>query len=191
MAVALDVACVAPSGPLRHERVDHGVADDHRRRRGAIPLEARVRGLLQSAGVDLAAVDFLRRRTDDCWVRDNGPIFVHGPGGEVVLTDWGFDGWGGAWGPSSLYRNDDVVPGAVAELLVKHGLVLPLDSNPTRSVASNILHEDASYFVRSLGRLEDYIVELRAVLPDGSQTVFTASPERSCVEACRAATEWQ
>lgn len=73
----------------------------------------RIVALLGAAGVPLERVDFLIRRTDDYWVRDNGPIFVFDIDGNPKLTDWGFDGWGddASWG------NDNTVPAAVAGTL--------------------------------------------------------------------------
>ena len=38
--------------------------------------QTRIIGLLGSAGVSLSNVDFFIIRTNDVWVRDNGPIFV-------------------------------------------------------------------------------------------------------------------
>ncbi|MSP15095.1 MAG: agmatine deiminase family protein [Myxococcales bacterium] len=79
--------------------------------------QARIVGLLTSNGIELDAVDFLLRRTNDCWVRDNGPLFVRdnaeGEGNALKILDWGFDGWGDD-APSAL---DDSVPAAIADAL--------------------------------------------------------------------------
>ena len=105
-ARALDATWIAMTAALvEDERVEIIVYD--------ATEEARVRGFLSGAGVPLADVGFHRRRTDDCWVRDNGPIFVHGPAGEVLVTDWGFDGWG----QDAPFVLDDGVPAAVATTL--------------------------------------------------------------------------
>lgn len=40
---------------------------------------------LSNAGVDLTNVDFVIRPNDDCWVRDNGPIFVYDDNNELVI----------------------------------------------------------------------------------------------------------
>jgi agmatine deiminase len=59
----------------------------------------RARAVLESAGVDLAAVRFFRWPTDRSWVRDSGPIFVTATSAEragvpgVAVTDWKFNGW--------------------------------------------------------------------------------------------------
>jgi agmatine deiminase len=52
---------------------------------------------------------------NDVWCRDHGPLFVkHRETGEVAVTDWGFNGWGGQFYPWDL---DDTVPAQVAESL--------------------------------------------------------------------------
>lgn len=71
---------------------------------------ARIQGLLNQAGVPMENVDFLIRKTDDCWVRDNGPIFVRDGSGQLRITDWSFNGWG----LDAPYTLDDTVPIAVA-----------------------------------------------------------------------------
>lgn len=45
--------------------------------------------------VGLSNIDLLTIPTDDVWVRDNGPIFLVNDQGDLVLTDWNFNGWGG------------------------------------------------------------------------------------------------
>lgn len=54
----------------------------------------RIEGLLNNAGVSLQNVDFYIFRTDDVWVRDNGPIYVKDKYGNLFIQDWGFNGWG-------------------------------------------------------------------------------------------------
>lgn len=52
---------------------------------------------------------------NDVWCRDHGPIFVkHGATGEVAVTDWGFNAWGGKFPPWDL---DDTIPGRIAAAL--------------------------------------------------------------------------
>lgn len=71
----------------------------------------RITNLLLRAGVSLLNVDFLLRRTDDVWVRDNGPIFVYDSNDQLKITDWGFNGWG----YDTLYALDNTVPAGVAQ----------------------------------------------------------------------------
>ncbi len=57
--------------------------------------------------------------------------------------------------------------GAVAKELADHELALPLGDNPNQSIASNVLYDEPSCLMRTLGRLPDYIVSLSIVTPDG------------------------
>jgi agmatine deiminase len=54
----------------------------------------RITALLMGANVPLTQVDFKLYPTDDVWVRDNGPIYVREKSGNLVIQDWGFNGWG-------------------------------------------------------------------------------------------------
>lgn len=52
---------------------------------------------------------------NDVWCRDHGPIFVKNrESGEVAVTDWGFNAWGGKFPPYDL---DDSIPQQVARSL--------------------------------------------------------------------------
>ncbi len=54
---------------------------------------------------------------NDVWCRDHGPIFVkHGGTGEVAVTDWEFNAWGGKFPPWDL---DNAIPERIAESLGK------------------------------------------------------------------------
>lgn len=54
----------------------------------------RIIALLNTASVPLTNVDFKIYKTDDVWVRDNGPIYVKDNSGNLVIQDWGFNAWG-------------------------------------------------------------------------------------------------
>jgi len=54
----------------------------------------RIIALLTTANVSLTRVDFKLYETDDTWVRDSGPIYVRDTNGNLVIEDWGFNGWG-------------------------------------------------------------------------------------------------
>ena len=63
---------------------------------------------------------------NDVWCRDHGPIFVkHAETGEVAVTDWEFNAWGGKFPPWDL---DDAIPGRIAAALgmrvFKGGMIL-------------------------------------------------------------------
>lgn len=54
----------------------------------------RIVSLLTSENVPLTNVDFKLYETDDTWIRDNGPVYVRDNSGNLVIEDWGFNGWG-------------------------------------------------------------------------------------------------
>jgi agmatine deiminase len=54
----------------------------------------RIIELLKTANVSLLAIDFKIYKTDDVWVRDNGPIYAKDKNGIMVVQDWGFNAWG-------------------------------------------------------------------------------------------------
>jgi agmatine deiminase len=61
-----------------------------------------------------ASVEVFEIPIDDCWIRDNGPIFVIDGAGGVAMTDFGFNAWGGL---NEEWDNDDAVPERLSELL--------------------------------------------------------------------------
>ena len=78
----------------------------------ARPLQARVRTLLQRAKADLSRVELYAHPTNDTWCRDHGPIFVkHRRTGEVAVTDWQYNSWGGKYPPFDL---DNAIPAEIA-----------------------------------------------------------------------------
>ena len=54
----------------------------------------RITSLLKETGVNMENIDFHIYKTDDVWVRDSGPIFVHDNENRLVVQNWGFNGWG-------------------------------------------------------------------------------------------------
>ena len=88
-----------------------------------------VRALLRAADVPLERVGLHDVATDDAWIRDHGPIFLHARDAQeaapLLATDWGFNAWGGKYPP---WDRDDVVPQHVARLLdvpcVAPGMIL-------------------------------------------------------------------
>jgi len=76
---------------------------------------AAIQERLREADAELAQVELHEHPNDDIWCRDHGPLFVkHRETGRVALTDWGFNGWGGRFGPYGL---DDTIPSRIAETL--------------------------------------------------------------------------
>ncbi|UQZ34452.1 agmatine deiminase [Paenibacillus sp. PK3_47] len=53
-------------------------------------------------------VTLLPVRHNDAWLRDNGPTFVVGEGGELAGVNWKFNAWGGKYAPWDL--DDNVAP---------------------------------------------------------------------------------
>lgn len=72
--------------------------------------QTRVTNLLNAASVLLTNIDFKIYKTDDVWVRDNGPIYVKDKNGNLVIQDWGFNGWG----KKAQYTNCNTIPSKVA-----------------------------------------------------------------------------
>lgn len=62
----------------------------------------------------LNMVDLYNHQTNDVWCRDHGPIFIKNDAtGQVSITDWKFDGWGGKF-EAGL---DNTIPERAAEVL--------------------------------------------------------------------------
>ncbi|HCN31375.1 MAG TPA: agmatine deiminase [Verrucomicrobiales bacterium] len=62
----------------------------------------------------LNMVDLYNHQTNDVWCRDHGPIFIkNDTTGQVSITDWKFDGWGGKF-EAGL---DNTIPEKAAEVL--------------------------------------------------------------------------
>jgi len=66
----------------------HIIAADERQR-------DHIADLFSYFGLGLQNIDLRVLPTDDVWVRDNGPIFIVNDRGDLALTDWNFNGWGG------------------------------------------------------------------------------------------------
>ena len=78
-------------------------------------LQPRAWSLITQAKADLAKVEFYNHPTNDAWCRDHGPIFVkHTRTGEVALTDWQHNAWGGKYPP---FDKDNTIPPKIAKAL--------------------------------------------------------------------------
>ncbi|AZB02285.1 agmatine deiminase family protein [Chryseobacterium joostei] len=71
----------------------------------------RIVSLLEKNKVPMKNVDFKIYPTDDVWVRDNGPIFVKDSKGNVLIEDWGFNGWGEKFD----FENCDEIPKSIGK----------------------------------------------------------------------------
>ena len=78
--------------------------------------EHSARKVLQEAEIDTALleqVSFFHILTNASWSRDHGPIFVRDQDGNLVVTDWIFNSWGGKYPP---WDHDDAVPQHIARI---------------------------------------------------------------------------
>ena len=85
---SLDATWVAMTNALQANEKVHIIAYN-------TTEQTRITNLLTSNSVPLANVDFKIFQTNDVWVRDNGPIYVRNSSNQIVIEDWGFNGWGG------------------------------------------------------------------------------------------------
>lgn len=78
----------------------------------------RIIALLNNADIALTNIDFKIYKTDDVWVRDNGPIYTRDKNGNLVIQDWGFNGWGekidDASGLPIEFANCNTIPSKIA-----------------------------------------------------------------------------
>ena len=79
----------------------------------------RIIRLLNTANISLTNVDFKIYKTDDVWIRDNGPIYVKDKNDNLVIQDWGFNGWGQKTdelsGDAIGYANCDKIPAKIGQ----------------------------------------------------------------------------
>ena len=81
----------------------------------ATTLQPRAKRLCAQAGAEMKRVEFFSHPTNDTWCRDHGPIFVkHKQTGEVALTDWDYNAWGGKYPP---FDRDNAIPPRIARAL--------------------------------------------------------------------------
>ncbi|HEY9215752.1 MAG TPA: agmatine deiminase, partial [Ancylobacter sp.] len=68
-------------------------------------------------------IRLIEASSDDSWCRDSGPTFVIDAEGRVRGVDWGFNAWGGLYGP---YDQDELVAAKVLEIERAPRYVAPL-----------------------------------------------------------------
>ena len=87
----------------------------------AAHLQTRAKRLCASAGADMTRVTFYNHPTNDAWCRDHGPIFIkQDRTGEVAITDWTYNAWGGKYPPYDL---DNKIPAHIAVKLKQRRFV--------------------------------------------------------------------
>lgn len=98
----------------------------------------RIIGLLQSANVALTNIDFKIYPTDDIWARDNGPIYVRDKDGNLVIEDWGFNGWGSKADyykcnviPSKIAHDQDIRVVDLNDVMINEGGAFEIDGHGT------------------------------------------------------------
>ena len=98
----------------------------------------RIVSLLDNAGVSLSNIEFKMHKTDDVWVRDNGPIYVKDKNNQLVIQDWGFNGWG----KKAAFQNCNSIPMQIAadqkttvidlnSVMINEGGAVEIDGNGT------------------------------------------------------------
>lgn len=74
-----------------------------------------VRSLCLAAKADPDHLELFPHVHNDVWCRDHGPIFIkHHESGEVAVTDWEFNAWGGKFAP---WEDDNSIPTQIAAAL--------------------------------------------------------------------------
>lgn len=98
----------------------------------------RIITLLEEQDVALENIEFKIYKTDDVWVRDNGPIYVKDRTGHLLIQDWGFNGWG----EKADYQHCDLIPTLIAkdqlvpkvdltEMMINEGGAIEIDGHGT------------------------------------------------------------
>jgi len=110
----------------------------------------RVIALLTAENIPLTNIDFITYKTDDVWVRDNGPIYARDINGILVIQDWGFNGWGN----KADYNNCNSIPSKIAleqgktvvdinSIMINEGGSIEIDGHSTlMACKSSILNEN-------------------------------------------------
>ncbi len=73
--------------------------------------KTRILALLNEAKFDLSNVFFKILPTDDFWIRDNGPIYVRDKDNNLLIQDWGFNGWGN----KADFENCNAIPSLIGQ----------------------------------------------------------------------------
>lgn len=127
--------------------------------------QTRITNLLTDGAVQLTNITFNQFPTNDVWVRDNGPIFVRDNSGNLVIEDWGFNGWGGDYN----FNHCDPIPTSVASaigmvaidlnsIMVNEGGAVELDGNGVLMATKNSILSQTNptgiYSIRNPGMIQ-------------------------------------
>ncbi len=78
-------------------------------------LHQRIGEIVSAKGADAERVVCFDHPANDVWCRDHGPIFVQDAvSGQLIITDWQFNSWGGKFAPWDL---DNGIPLKIGEAL--------------------------------------------------------------------------
>jgi agmatine deiminase len=119
----------------------------------------RIIDLLNDANVSLENVDFFLFPTNDVWIRDNGPIFVYNESEELLVQDWGFNGWGGKFNyelcdpiPTSIGNEISIPIIDLSDVMTNEGGAVDTDGNGVMMACkSSIISQSPMNSVRNPG----------------------------------------
>lgn len=117
----------------------------------------RIITLLANNNIQLTNIDFYLFKTDDVWVRDNGPIYVRNAQGELLIQDWGFNGWGQKYEytncdqiPSRIAKNTNTAVIDLSQIMVNEGGSIEIDPNGVLlATKSSVLSQSPQNTVRN------------------------------------------
>ena len=109
----------------------------------------RISNLLSAAGISLSNIDFRIYQTNDVWVRDNGPIYARNNAGQLIIQDWGFNGWG----EKVNFKLCNAIPAKVAadqnrpkidlnNMIINEGGAVEIDGNGTLLATKSAILND-------------------------------------------------
>ena len=120
-------------------------------------------------GINMARIEVHVMPLDDAWARDNGPIFVKDLNGDVIATEWNFNGWGEN---AAHIDRDRHVPSLLAKLcglerkvggIVTEGGAIEVNGSGTlMATRSSILNSNRNPG-KSLREVEEALSELLGV----------------------------
>lgn len=129
----------------------------------------RVRNKLTNNNIDLTNVKFVVRRSDDTWIRDNGPMFVIDNSGNLKVLDWGFNGWG----YDAPFSYDDAIPAKAANVIgvqridlndiVLEGGAVAVDGRGTLITTRSATIENGRNHGMSENEMEQYLLKYMGV----------------------------
>ena len=121
--------------------------------------QTRITNLLTAVSIPLANIDFKLFKTNDVWVRDNGPIFVRDTNQNLLIEDWGFNGWGGKFNSNLCNPIPASVGAAIGTPVVNLNAVMTVEGGALEqdgngvllATKSSILSQSPANTVRNLG----------------------------------------